>query len=373
MAVNEYTRKLLWVRSGNCCAIGKEPLVVSATEFDRAAIIGEECHIRPKSHLGPRGSKISAEQAEQLDEYDNLLLLCPNHHTEIDDQPDTYTIERLQATKAKHEKWVHSTIERALRSDCLLFTLPGTHRKNPYFIPKKEVVAALHSFREGDTIVLSGPPGIGKTQYALQYAHETRSRHGSVLWVSAESIPSLHLALAALADQLLITEVGDSIQEKVAAFRHWLVTKTTWFLIFDNADLPEVAREIEQFIPAAHNGYVLITSQITGWTPAFRLERIDVWTEAESLVFLTRRLSQCETAALALSRLACELGGLPLAIEHAAAYITETCISANDYLDLLNRDRRSVFERKYPGMTDYRASISATWQISVHRLSWLAR
>jgi tetratricopeptide (TPR) repeat protein len=326
--------------------------------------------MRPQSRRGPRGADASEED---INGYDNLLLLCPNHHKEVDGHRNAYPIERLRKIKADHEAWVQLVLETAMGSDYSLFTLPGTHRKNPYFIPKKEVTAAISSFRAGDALVLSGPPGIGKTQHAVQHAHETRSRYGSVLWVQAESIPSLHRALATLADQLLITETDNSIQDKLVAFRQWLAAKPAWLLILDNADLPEVAREIEKYIPAAHNGYVLITSQVTDWTPAFRMERIDVWTETESLVFLTRRLPQFETAIPALAQLASGLGGLPLAIEHAAAYITETSISVNAYLDFLNRDRRSVFGRRYPGMTDYRASIAATWQISVRRLSWLAR
>ena len=372
MTISVLTRKRLWGRSGNRCSIPtcRKHLELSATELDCASTLAEECHIRPQSPRGPRGTDVSVGD---INVYDNLLLLCPNHHKEVDCHRNTYPIERLRAIKADHEAWVQLALENAMGSACSLFTLPGTHRKNPYFIPKKEVAAALHSLRIGDALVLSGPPGIGKTQHAVQHAHETRPQYSSVLWVSAESIPSLHRALAVLADRLLITEIDNSIQDKLVAFRQWLAAKPAWLLILDNADLPEVAREIEKYIPAAHNGYVLITSQVTDWTPAFQMVRINVWTETESLAFLTRRLPQCEAVAPALSRLASELGGLPLAIEHAAAYITETCISANDYLELLNRDRRSVFGHKFPGMTDYRASIAATWQISVHRLSWLAR
>ncbi|MGI8515569.1 MAG: hypothetical protein ACR2NT_10625 [Acidimicrobiia bacterium] len=36
--------------------------------------------------------------------YDNLLLLCPNHHRKIDYlTPDEYTVERLRQIKADHE------------------------------------------------------------------------------------------------------------------------------------------------------------------------------------------------------------------------------------------------------------------------------
>lgn len=255
-----------------------------------------------------------------------------------------------------------------------LFTLPGTHRKNPYFTPKHEVTVALRSLCAGDTLVLCGPPGVGKTQHAVQHAQEERHQYSVVLWASADSGQSLYQALAALADIVLpMAEMHYSTDAKVVALREWLGTELGWLLILDNADMVEAAREIERFIPAAHQGCVIVTSQIADWTSAFCIEPIDVWTVEQFSEFLVQRLPRCAADKVNLARLGSELGGLPLALEHAAAYIAETGISVGEYLELLNRDRRSILGRRYPGMTDYRASITATWQVSVRRLGWLAR
>jgi hypothetical protein len=142
-----------------------------------------------------------------------------------------------------------------------LFTLPSTHRKNPYFTPKHELTVALSSLRAGDTLVLCGPPGVGKTQHAVQHAQEERHQYSMVLWASAESVQSLHQALAGLADIVPpIAETSCSTEAKVNALREWLRTEPGWLLILDNADSDDAVREIERFIPAAHNGYVLVTS-----------------------------------------------------------------------------------------------------------------
>src|SRR6185437_1557268 len=261
------------------------------------------------------------------------------------------------------EEWVRRTLEGAVRTTSTLFTLPGTHRKNPYFIPKHEVSAALHSLHPGDTLVLCGPPGVGKTQHVVQHAQEERQQYCMVLWASAESLQGLRQGLAALADLVLpIPEISGSPEAKLIALRKWLTAIPSWLLILDNADTGEAAREIERFVPAAHNGYVLVTSQFTDWTPAFRMEHLEVWTVDQSSEFLARRLERCAANKVDLSRLGCELGGLPLALEHAAAYIAETGVSVGEYLEVLSRDRRSVFGRRYPGMTDYRASVAVTWQ-----------
>jgi hypothetical protein len=195
-----------------------------------------------------------------------------------------------------------------------------------------------------------------------------------VLWASAESVQGLRQALAALADLVLpIAESNSSPESKLIALREWLAAVPSWLLILDNADMVDAVREIERFVPAAHHGYVLVTSQFTDWTPAFRMEHLEVWTEDQSSEFLAQRLTRCASDKVNLARLGRELGGLPLALEHAAAYIAETGVSVGDYLEVLSRDRRSVFGRRYPGMTDYRASVAVTWQLSMRRLGWLAR
>lgn len=64
-----------------------------------------------------------------------------------------------------------------------VFALPGTHRPNPHFTPLPEVDAALDALRPGDVLVLYGLGGVGKTQHAVQYAHEQRNHYSQILWV----------------------------------------------------------------------------------------------------------------------------------------------------------------------------------------------
>lgn len=89
--------KRLFARSGNCCAFPKctSPLVQGVT------VVGEICHIKAAS---PRGPRYDPQQtAEERHNYDNLIVLCANHHTIIDDDPEAYTVERLIKMKVDHE------------------------------------------------------------------------------------------------------------------------------------------------------------------------------------------------------------------------------------------------------------------------------
>jgi HNH endonuclease len=102
---------MLWGRAANRCAFPncRLELVMDASETDDEAFIGEECHIIARELDGPRGDHTIP--IETRNKYSNLILLCSTHHTLIDKQPNTYTIENLQDMKAAHEKWVRESLQ----------------------------------------------------------------------------------------------------------------------------------------------------------------------------------------------------------------------------------------------------------------------
>lgn len=108
MAISDKTRKILWGRCGNRCALCKQLIVLNATSADSEAIVGDECHIVSPKKLGPRHDPALPES--QMDEPDNLILLCRVHHKLVDDQPGTYTVERLKSMRRDHEAWVDATL-----------------------------------------------------------------------------------------------------------------------------------------------------------------------------------------------------------------------------------------------------------------------
>lgn len=108
MAITRKTRKILWGRSGNRCAICRRELVASSTELDKYSLIGEECHIVGKEPSAARGNH--SLPLDERDELENLILLCRNHHKLVDDQPNTYAVDFLRSLKARHEQWVQASL-----------------------------------------------------------------------------------------------------------------------------------------------------------------------------------------------------------------------------------------------------------------------
>jgi hypothetical protein len=108
MAISLKTHKLLWGRSGSQCAICKTELIIdSADPRDDPSIVGDEAHIVARKESFTRGD-YDALPPEERDSYSNLILLCKKDHKQIDDQPNAFTVERLQKIKATHELEIRS-------------------------------------------------------------------------------------------------------------------------------------------------------------------------------------------------------------------------------------------------------------------------
>lgn len=113
MSINVVARKLLWGRAGNQCAWPScnQRLTVVANDEEagilqvQGLVIGEEAHIRSSRVDGPRHDASYSPQL--LDSYQNLVLLCPTHHTVIDkEHGEGWPTQKVETIKADHEQRV---------------------------------------------------------------------------------------------------------------------------------------------------------------------------------------------------------------------------------------------------------------------------
>lgn len=107
--------KLLWGRAAAHCSRPncRKPLIKEATEHDPHAVLGKIAHINDFSPSpdSPRADPFLT--TTELNAYENLILLCGDHHDEIDKQKRTFPRETLLAWKREHEAWVQSRLEQA--------------------------------------------------------------------------------------------------------------------------------------------------------------------------------------------------------------------------------------------------------------------
>lgn len=98
----------LWGRAGGRCALCR--MQPTAVALD--GVLAEAAHIVARSAAGPRGDDPLPQ--DNRDRYSNLILLCPNHHTEVDWDTATWTVTRLLEAKHEHERWVQDQLDRGL-------------------------------------------------------------------------------------------------------------------------------------------------------------------------------------------------------------------------------------------------------------------
>lgn len=111
MAITPRTRKRLWSRAGNRCALCK-CLLVQPQEAGRGdVIIGVEAHIISAKPKGPRYRVLPRTR---IDDYDNFVLLCGNDHTRVDVDTAFYSEEVLREAKLRHERWIEQVIARSM-------------------------------------------------------------------------------------------------------------------------------------------------------------------------------------------------------------------------------------------------------------------
>ncbi|WP_256925238.1 NB-ARC domain-containing protein, partial [Streptomyces sp. Amel2xC10] len=204
--------------------------------------------------------------------------------------------------------------------------------------------------REGRDVVLSGAGGVGKSQLAASLARHLRDQEHTdgagldvLVWAKATSADQIITAYAEAAGQLRLPGADQDDEDGAARlFVRWLTaTRRRWLVVMD--DLTDLA-PLEEWWPdsGTGNGWVLATTRREDARLSGRsrtLVRLGLYTRDEARAYLRRRLTDAGHPHLhdpdRADELADELGDLPLALGHAAAYLINTRHTMADYLALL--------------------------------------
>jgi hypothetical protein len=209
-------------------------------------------------------------------------------------------------------------------------------------------------------VVLHGLGGAGKTTVAVEYAHRHLAEVG-LAWQFPAEDPELLLAeFARLAAQLGAREVVDARDPVTSVHAVLAAFPASWLVVFDNARGQGV---VQQFLPPAGKGRVLITSQSATWPPGQAVQVPVLDTEVAAAFLVNRTGDPDRRAAAALAE---ELGGLPLALEQAAAYIHATGMTLAGYLSLFQYRRADLLGRGEA--TGHPETVVATLGLALSRL-----
>lgn len=206
------------------------------------------------------------------------------------------------------------------------------------------------------TVGLVGLGGSGKSQLAAKYVRDHDPDVEVVLWAPAESDP--RPPFAELGTRLGLN--GDDLPTRAAAAKAWLgETDRSWLLVLDNVPGVDVIRE---WVPATGAGRVIVTSRSHSISALVDVVTVNVFDFDTATDFLLERTGSTNNSGA--RAVAAALGGLPLAMGHAAAYCRSTNIGFDAYLSLLtNLPTTEMFGDSPAGA--HEATIASTWEPSV--------
>jgi tetratricopeptide (TPR) repeat protein len=265
--------------------------------------------------------------------------------------------------------------------------------RNPHFTGRSRELDELRRTLVGTSAAVIGQPalplfglgGVGKTEIAAEYAHKYRNEYTVCWWIRCEREALIVNSLLTLGKVLQLPDfrveerdysVGLIIQALNSGYPY-----ADWLLIFDNAADAEM---VANYIPQGP-GHVIITSRDRHWRRSLRVDGIEVseFQSAEAVEFLRKRVpalaiikpgtkvddltpaqiaAENEKRANDAAELAMELDNLPLAAEHAAAYLAESGTSVAEYLQLYRSNAHKLLAEEVD--IPYPRAVATTWSVA---------
>jgi len=250
--------------------------------------------------------------------------------------------------------------------------------------------------RKGNMLGICGLGGCGKSSLAFEYAWRNLERYpGGVFVVNGESDNLMRASLQRIHGEFVGS--AQSQQQQEAKPFEQLLTETLswlgnlrdeWLLLVDNMDQKELspcARTVllGQWKTKA-SGDILVTSRRRSQALSEDLDllpencfELDPFSVDESVEFLKKRTgipSSCDAHDKGERELAQELGGLPLALEQAAAYIKALECSIRLYLEQYRSQKSTLLNaRKAKPSTEVyseeRLAVQTTWLLNFNYIA----
>ena len=217
--------------------------------------------------------------------------------------------------------------------------------------------------------VVSGLGGVGKTQLAAAFARRlwAAGELDLLVWVSAASREAVVTGYAQACANLLLGPDSEEPDSAATRFLAWLEsTDKRWLVVLDDLSIAAGVRGL--WPPDRQVGRTVVTTRRRDATllAGRHLIEVGVFTEREAIDYLTGRLP----AGLAddPGGVAADLGLLPLALGHAAAYMIDQDLACTDYRRrFAERHRRlaALFPNENGLFEGTTATVATTWGLSI--------
>ncbi|CAB4035158.1 Stress-induced-phospho 1, partial [Paramuricea clavata] len=299
------------------------------------------------------------------------------------------TVQDVEKIKSKVAKMGTTTSETPY-----VFYAP---RKNPWFagrLTEIEDLASLLQLDQGttskpkvNTAAVCGLGGVGKTSLATEYAQQRKDFYtGGVYWFSGEDNTTFENSVYDVATRFGTQR--DSFGLTFSATLEMISrNKNPWLIILDNMDQSSLSSNVVKLVSGPWqqdaSGHLVITTRRKPTALANDIRDFDercvlslkCFEIEEGKKFLFRRVGTVhdEEVDRVAEKLVQQLGGLPLALEQAGAYIKSLPCTIPQYLELYEKQHLRLLNRqKATPVSVYdspeRLAVRTTWHLNFEHI-----
>jgi hypothetical protein len=172
-----------------------------------------------------------------------------------------------------------------------------------------------------------------------------------------------------------IGQANNEAQQSARSVLQWISQTANWLMVYDGADGDY--QIVEKFFPPGNGGNILMTSR-NGGLKRIALTSLKVLSmieeEAATLLLKSASLDSMSAHVSNLARkVASQLGGIPLALDQAGAYMLTSQCDIDDYLELYTKNKHELMSNPgFKGASDYNRTTYGTWDISMQMIERMA-
>jgi hypothetical protein len=211
------TRLYLFVRAGGRCEFDgcnrylfEHHLTLTEGNF------GEIAHVVAFRPSGPRGRE--GLRPADINDVNNLMLLCPQCHKLIDDHPTEYTRRTLEEYKERHERRISHVTGLGPDQKTAVLVLKANIGNQTVTVAFDQILEAVSPrypcSRSGTTIDLTQVIGNGSA-FVKTACDTIKQRVQRLLEPGGEAAETGHISLFALAPIPLLVFLGSQLSNKV--------------------------------------------------------------------------------------------------------------------------------------------------------------
>ncbi|XP_015768883.1 PREDICTED: uncharacterized protein LOC107347465 isoform X2 [Acropora digitifera] len=236
---------------------------------------------------------------------------------------------------------------------------------------------------------ICGLGGVGKTSLVVEFLCQYEEDYpGGIFWISGENNEVFQRSLNEVARQLgtFQNDFSVSLSKTLEYLRR---QKDLWCLVVDNLDELKMSPDMKKLLTGhwKHKacGHIIVTTrrevvkigEDLGIDERYCIE-LKCLTSDEGIQFLAMRTGKVTSDDKHACELVCELGGLPLALDQAGAYIRCLDKPMKEYLKQYQKQRSLLLEKMkarnlVENTADERLAVHTTWLMNFEHIAHLSK